>query len=542
MRNDITIVTGIWDIKRDQAGDGFKRDFEHYKDRFIKLLNLDIPMVIYIEDENKDWVLKERGNKPTKVYIKPTSSFVEDFPFYNKVQEIRKSKEWIGQVGWLKDSAQGSLELYNPLVMSKMFMLHDASINDPFNTEYFIWVDGGIANTVSPGYFEAENVLDNLIGHLGRFFFICFPYETKSEIHGFNIEGMNRYANTNVNRVARGGIFGGRKSYISKANSIYFTILRDTLNSGLMGTEESIFTLMTYINPRIFSYDMIDSDGLLYSFFERCKKKDRVLVDLYILSFNAPEQFSAICDSLWNSDKNFINSTNKYLLNNSTDQNTFLEYERLCSKWKFTEIKKGNLGICGGRQFIAEHFSETDSDYMLFFEDDMIPNGPSESHCSLGFRKYIPGLFSKSLEIVKMEDYDYLKLCFTEFFGDNSEQWAWYNLPKTIRSDLFPDFPNRVGSLTGNGPRTNFNNIRFFDDLAYIDGDIYYSNWPQIVSKSGNKRMFLDTKWANPYEQVWMSHFYQMTVKNEIRPAVLLLSPITHERFKHYHRGQRKEN
>ena len=43
------------------------------------------------------------------------------------------------------------MENYNPMVMSKMFMLNDASIWNPFGTEYFAWLDGGITNTVHEG-------------------------------------------------------------------------------------------------------------------------------------------------------------------------------------------------------------------------------------------------------------------------------------------------------------------------------------------------------------------------------------------------------
>ena len=41
-KNNLTIVTGIWDLKRDQAGEGFKRPFQHYIDNFIKLLKKDV--------------------------------------------------------------------------------------------------------------------------------------------------------------------------------------------------------------------------------------------------------------------------------------------------------------------------------------------------------------------------------------------------------------------------------------------------------------------------------------------------------------------
>ena len=62
----------------------------------------------------------------------------------------------------------------------------------------------------------------------------------------------------------------------------------------------------------------------------------------------------------------------------------------LAEKEESTLIKKHNIGICGGRQFIAEHFASIDAEYMMFFEDDMFLNPPSETgYCRNGFRKYV---------------------------------------------------------------------------------------------------------------------------------------------------------
>ena len=63
-----------------------------------------------------------------------------------------------------------------------------------------------------------------------------------------------------------------------------------------------------------------------------------------------------------------------------------------------------------------------------------------------------------------------------------------------------------------------------------------------ILSQTGNQKLFIDTKWAHPYEQTWMSHIYQLTVKKEVKPAILLASPITHNRVHFYEKEERREN
>ena len=54
--------------------------------------------------------------------------------------------------------------------------------------------------------------------------------------------------------------------------------------------------------------------------------------------------------------------------------------------------------------------------------------------------------------------------------------------------------------------------------------------------------MFLDTTWAHPFEQTWMSHMFQLTKKGELRPGLLLATPTEHNRFEHYNGDLRKES
>lgn len=552
-----TIVTGIWDLSRENAGEGFQRSFDHYINNFKKLLACDNPMVIFIEKKHEHivWECRQRDN--TFVVIKEVDSFKSGmFPFYEQVSSIRNNESWLSQADWLRNSTQATLDLYNPMVMSKMFMLNDASIMNPFSTDYFIWIDGGITNTVHEGYFTHDKVIDKINDSIDKFLFISYPYIDGGEIHGFQRSEMERYCATDPKYVCRGGVFGGHKDYIAQANSTYYSILSQSLNEGLMGTEESIFTIMSYLEPETYHrFELKDQDcGLISPFFEYLKNSDRpnrstikkssTKSALYILTFNSPQQIQKLLDS-FNQVPNFLdNFESKYILDNSTDRNVFNDNLQIASSNGFNLIKKDNIGICGGRQFIAEHFATTDCDFMAFFEDDMFLNPPSETgYCKNGFRKYIPNLIQKSTKIMQRAKFDFLKLSFTEFFGDNRTQWSWYNVPQQVRELYWPNY-NKLPEhgLDPNAPLTNFHQMGLEGDLTYLTGDVYYANWPQIVSQAGNQKMFLDTTWGHPYEQTWMSHIFQMSKKGEINSGILLSSPITHDRFIHYDKSERIES
>lgn len=557
--SNITLVTGIWDIGRSELSEGWSRPYQHYLDKFEKLLEVDANMIIYGDKELEKFVFSKRNASNTQFIERPLSWF-QNNEFFPLIQKIRNNEHWKNLAGWLKDSTQAKLENYNPLVMSKVFLLNDAKIMDKFNSEYLFWIDGGLTNTVHPGYFTHDLVLDKLSKYISKFSFICFPYGAEREIHGFEYNKLNEIAGTKVNKVARGGFFGGPRETISNLNSIYYGLLKSTLEEGFMGTEESIFSIICYKHADLVNYFEIESNGLIGKFFEDLKNDklvpknemavtqfnnlDTNKVGLYVIGFNSPKQFQTLIDSMMEYDKDFLLKTKKFLLNNSTDRNTDLIYSEMCDKYEFDEIKKDNLGICGGRQFIAEHFqNETDLDYYLFFEDDMFFFCKPGEVCRNGFNRMVPNLYTKVLEIIKKENFDFLKLNYSEFFGDNSIQWSWYNVPQNLREEFWPNKPRlpQIG-LDPNAPKLKYDSILSHKGIPYATGEVYYCNWPQVVSRTGNQKMFLDVTWAHPFEQTWMSHMYQLTKKGELRPGILLLTPTEHNRFEHYNRDLRKES
>jgi hypothetical protein len=552
----ITLVTGLWDIGRGNLNEGWNRSFDYYLEKFKELLEIDCNLIIFGDNHLEEFVFKYRNPTNTK-FINRDLSWFRNNEYFDKIQKIRTNENWYNISGWLKESTQARLEYYNPLVMSKMFLLHDASILDPFNSEKLYWIDAGLTNTVNLGYFTRDNVLDKIESLFDKFMFVVFPYEAENEVHGFDYKKMCDYAKTKTEFVSRGGFFGGTKQKIADLNVLYYQLLIDTLNKNLMGTEESIFTIMTYLYPSMIDYCEIESNGLVYKFFEDVKNNTVVIknkgkkvvtkykgdIGLYVITFNSPKQFETLIKSMLGYDPNFIHKTKKYLLDNSTDLSTTPRYKELCDEYGFEHIKKNNLGICGGRQFVAEHFANTDLQYMWWSEDDMFFQNKPDETCKNGFNRYTPNLFNKCFEIMDKEDFEFLKINYSEFYGDNGTCWPWYNLPQEKRNEYFPEKPNLpTNGLEPNVPKTKFNNIMSHKGLPYVDGEIYYCNWTHIISQEGNKKMFLDTKWTHPFENTWMSHHYQLTKKNQLRGGLLLLTPVEHERFDHYSKELRKES
>lgn len=547
MSLNTTLVTGLWDLGRSGLSSGWSRNFNTYLENLTKLLRAteETNVIIFSSEEIKDFISRERTKNIFWIKHELEDFCGDFFPFCEQVQKIREDEAWLNQVGWLSGSTQAKLPMYNPVIMSKMFFLHNASIMNVFSSDYFYWIDAGLTNTVHPGYFSHDKVIDKLEDVIESFMFIKYPYETSTEIHGFDIKEMNRICETKVSHVCRGGFFGGKKEYISAINGQYYQLLNETLNSGYMGTEESIFSLMSYLNDDIELFS-INGDGLVYKFFEDLKnltkkntqnkyiKKSNNKVRLYINTYNSPKQLISVINSFEKYDIDFLNKTEKVLINNSTKSEFDNDYDIVCKKYGFEQIKQGNMGICGSRQFAAEDFGNSEDEYMLFFEDDMLLD--FDGHCAFGLSKKIFNnkLLNTIIKIMDKENYDFLKMSFSEFYGNNSEQWSWHNVPNDKKISYFGNVKSR--------PPTKFHSIKQLNRTPYAEGEVYYCNWPHIISKEGNQKMFLDTKWDHPYEQTWMSHIYTLTKQNKIKSAILLASPITHDRTEHYDKAERREN
>ena len=90
MRNDVTIVSALFNIERERM-DG--RDWEEYLKWFDVTLQLKCPMVLFITEDVKELVESRRKNLPTEIIVQE----VDDIPYYHlkdEIQEILDSGEY----------------------------------------------------------------------------------------------------------------------------------------------------------------------------------------------------------------------------------------------------------------------------------------------------------------------------------------------------------------------------------------------------------------------------------------------------------------
>jgi hypothetical protein len=135
-----TIVTGLFDIKRHDM-DG--RVWDSYLSWFEKTLSLNCPMVVYVEEDTVEFVKNKRKNISTKI----VSQKIEDLYYFKHketMDKIIKSETYKNKIRDNK-RIECNYSLYSIIQYSKFEWMKRTALENPFNSDYFIWMDAGLS-------------------------------------------------------------------------------------------------------------------------------------------------------------------------------------------------------------------------------------------------------------------------------------------------------------------------------------------------------------------------------------------------------------
>jgi len=255
-----TLLTGVLDLGRADICGWGRRPFEFYTANLQRLLRRyhKTPMMVHIAPQDEPLVWRCRKPENTLV-IRTTLPDLRAMPYYQRVQTIRTSARWVQAAAWLQDSPQHLLEGYLPMVLAKPYWLRDAAARNPFDTERFVWMDGGLPGNPVYARLSHRRFVRRL--DIEHFRVLCVPYTANQEIHGFDRQACARYCATDfVSWIVRGGLFGGTPAAIERVADLYDALLDDTLTHGHLGTEETLLTILAHRHPDLLQRRML-SEG-----------------------------------------------------------------------------------------------------------------------------------------------------------------------------------------------------------------------------------------------------------------------------------------
>jgi hypothetical protein len=246
---DITLVTALVDLERTD------RSFSHYIQGISHILNSRHPIVVYCPEKYFSEIKTLRGDRPITLK-KFDIDDIEGAQFFNKIQNIIQQESWYNQAEWMKDSVIKSKH-YIPLTLLKQVLLED-SIDD--TSSYYYWIDSGIYNS-----YNITEPLDTFYFTKipkDKFFITSFNYRTDTEIHGYDIKEYIRRFTHQPGFVCRATLFGGTKEQIIEMTNLFYTELKNSIDAGFIGTEESIYTILSLQFPDKFNRYLMQSGDI----------------------------------------------------------------------------------------------------------------------------------------------------------------------------------------------------------------------------------------------------------------------------------------
>jgi protein YibB len=243
-----TLVTGLYDIGRENWNSPFNRSYSNYFKYFENVLSLNSNIVIYIDEKDLEKVIILRSKidpdlKKTKIILNKFTNLETYKLFYSKTKSVMKSDFFIKN-RWDSHTPEMLYPEYNIINFNKLSFLEESIKNNWFHTEYYMWIDAG---------FQHHNFPEK-----NRF--ISYPNSEKikiledNKIHFLLLNDyipLKSYFDPHVNLA--GSLFAGKKEPILKFKSICFDIIEEFLNNNSINDDQTIYSYAYERNKDMFN-------------------------------------------------------------------------------------------------------------------------------------------------------------------------------------------------------------------------------------------------------------------------------------------------
>lgn len=241
---DTTIVTAFFDINREQQGDG--RKLEDYLEWIKKTLQLNCNLYVVTEQKFVDFIKTHRP-KGYPLFIKQDT--IENASFYkyaSQMEIIINSPEYKNKIAY-PNRVECLLPNYNVIQYSKFGWLELAIKENPYNSNYFFWMDIGISRffyNMNVGI-EYPNNRDLLIKSNNKFL-----VQQREDLQNYNIDDTFIWKADNL---FKGGMFGGYKEIVlevgKEVENIFINVM---LKNNNVNNEQLALALLWKNKPQLF--------------------------------------------------------------------------------------------------------------------------------------------------------------------------------------------------------------------------------------------------------------------------------------------------
>ena len=261
MSHKVTYITCCTDLDREKINHpSFGRQFASYETGFRKNLETHLPLIGYSSLPNM-LIPSHRSSTNLRHYFWDKKIILNSLP--EKDLYIEKYKD----PKVYRDGIINYLDGYAALVLMKFKLIEDAIKDNPFNSEYFAWIDCQFTAGMKDNFSSVEvceKFSEKLVERLSSKKFLLFRHSSSGlgTLWKFNLSKYtNNIVQQNYHTSVFGFFWGAHKDTILKLNDSYWNIYTQFLNDNIIPSEELILNIMTMKSPGEFDDNFIKTEN-----------------------------------------------------------------------------------------------------------------------------------------------------------------------------------------------------------------------------------------------------------------------------------------
>ena len=238
--NEVTLVTCFFDINRHKKGDG--RTIDEYQEWIKKTLQLNCNLYIITEAKFYDFFnsMECRPNRKIKVIEFKDLHY---YKYYDTIKHIIESEDYKKRIAD-PNRVECILPEYNIIQYSKFHCLQMAIEENPFQSNYFFWIDAGISRffldvDISKPYPTNIEVLKK----------DKFIIQNRNDLHKYVIDENFIWKADNL---LCGTMFGGNSKIIQQVSKLVEETFVNMLNQNNTNNEQLALAIVWKETPHLF--------------------------------------------------------------------------------------------------------------------------------------------------------------------------------------------------------------------------------------------------------------------------------------------------
>lgn len=247
-----TIITSLYNIGRD-GWKHWNRSHDLYLKYLSNVLSFKCNYVIYVDESDYDTVVKLRQKYDsdlisTKIIKRKFIDMECYSKFFEKTKSVMMSKKFIDKIKQ-KDTPEMNYPEYNIVNFNKIFLVNEVAETNPFNSEYFMWMDAGFYHHLFP------------TDYIGK----VFPNEEKikklndNKFHILSLvpkEYVTIQSYMDPTVTITGSWFAGKKEPLKEMKKLFIKVVEEFLESGYINDDQAIFAGCYMYNPDLFTLEI----------------------------------------------------------------------------------------------------------------------------------------------------------------------------------------------------------------------------------------------------------------------------------------------